>query len=211
MASRVGIVRILADRSQSTICHDVSSSKYPISRIEIQDIMIQVLSTLDVLVLLKLAIKHDRSWTQPQVAGELLVSQSVVSRALRSAEKVGLYSAARRRVNGRRLADALVHGARYFLAAEQGGEVRGMKTAWAAPPLNSELSSAGLLPPVWPDAQGETRGFSVEPLHPNVPEAARRDNSLYEILSLVDVLRIDSEARVRNLAQKEVIVRLERK
>ena len=170
-----------------------------------------MLAAVDVLILLKLAVKDERDWTQPQVAGELLVSQSVVSRALRSAESVGLYSPVRKRVNARRLAEALIHGARYFLAAKRGGEVRGMRTAWAAPPLSAELSGTDLLPPVWPDADGETRGLSLEPLHPNVPEAARRDPKLYELLALLDVLRMDSDLRAHSLAAKEILARLERK
>ena len=131
----------------------------------------------------------------------------MVSRALRTAESLKLYTPSRKRVNGAQLEGALVHGARYFLAPTRGGEVRGMPTAWAAPPLSSEIATAEPLPPVWPDPMGEIRGLSVEPLHPNVPKAARRDPDLYELLALLDVLRV-GEVRERKLAERALHERL---
>ena len=55
------------------------------------------------------------------------------------------------------------------------------------------------LPPVWPDAQAEGRGLALRPLHPAVPEAARRDPQLGESLALVDALRL-GDARTRGVA-----------
>ncbi len=166
-----------------------------------------MLAPLDVLVLLKVVAKGKQAWTQPELASELSVSQSMVSRALKKAEELGLYSSSRRRVNVRLLEDALVHGARFFLGAKRGGEVRGMLTAWSAPPLVSEVTSSEPLPPVWPDATGEVRGLLVEPLHPNVPKAAKRDPVLYELLALLDVLRVGG-AREKKLAEKALHERM---
>lgn len=168
-----------------------------------------MLGPLDVLVLLKVIAKGDEEWTQPQLASELFLSQSMVSRALKTAESLNLYKSSRKRVSGRQLEDALVHGARYFLAPKRGGEVRGMPTAWAAPPLISEIATHEPLPPVWPDPLGDTRGLLLEPLHPNVPKAARLDSRLYEMLALLDVLRVGG-ARECGLAQKSLHERLER-
>lgn len=168
-----------------------------------------MLSPLDVLVLLKVVTKRGLKWTQPEIASELLISQSVVSNALKTAETLNLYSPSRRRVNGRLLADALVHGARYFLSAQQGGEVRGMRTAWAGPPLANTISTSEPLPPVWPDPLGDARGLLVKPLHPKVPEAAKRDPVLYELLALLDVLRVGGGARESNLAKKALHERLD--
>lgn len=166
-----------------------------------------MLAPLDVLILLKIIAKRGEPWTQPELASELSISQSMVSRALKAAESLNLYSPPRRRVNALQLEDALVHGARYFMAAKRGGEVRGMLTAWAAPPLSSELTTAEPLPPVWPDPMGENRGLLLEPLHPNVPKAARRDPRLYELLALLDVLRAGG-TRERKLAEKALHERM---
>lgn len=165
------------------------------------------LSPVDVLVLLKIIAQRGRPWTQPEIASELSISQSMVSRALKTAEALSLYRADARRVNARALEEALVHGARYFLGATRGSDVRGIPTAWAVPPLSHEIVTSDPLPPVWPDPAGNVRGLSVEPLHPNVPKAAKSDPDLYELLALLDVLRIGG-AREARLATKALHERL---
>lgn len=166
-----------------------------------------VLAPVDVLVLLKIIAQRERSWTQPELASSLSISQSTVSRALKTAEALSLYRPDARRVNAKALEAALVHGARYFLGATRGGDVRGIPTAWAAPPLNNVIMASDPLQPVWPDPTGSVRGLSVEPLHPSVPKAAKSDPDLYELLALLDVLRIGG-AREVGLATKALHERL---
>ncbi|RYG41145.1 hypothetical protein EON79_21325 [bacterium] len=161
-----------------------------------------MLGPVDVYVLLKVATTHGKEgWLQSGLAHEIGVSPSVVNRALKEGEDLKLYHPSRKRINARTLQEALVHGARYFLAPKKGGEVRGVPTAWAAPPLLGEIFSASVLPYVWPDPEGEVRGLSVEPLHPSAPKAARRDPAFYELLALVDTLRLGG-VRERALAEK---------
>ena len=50
---------------------------------------------------------------------------------------------------------------------------------------------------------GEIRGLSIEPLHPSAPRAASRDPRFYELLALVDVLRLGGP-REKALAEKEL-------
>jgi DNA-binding Lrp family transcriptional regulator len=168
-----------------------------------------MLDSTDVYVLLKIVAMHGKgAWVQSGLANEIGVSPSVVNRALKRAEDLKLYQSSRKRVNVRPLEDALVHGARYFLAPKKGGEVRGTPTAWAAPPLADEIASSEALPPVWPDQIGEVRGLSVEPLHPSAPRAAKRDPDFYALLALVDALRLGGP-RETALAKKELHRRLE--
>jgi len=61
--------------------------------------------------------------------------------------------------------------------------------------------------PVWPYAQGEMRGYSIKPLHRQVPKAALEDPKLYELLALVDAVRGD-RIRERALASEELTKRL---
>jgi len=167
-----------------------------------------MLDGVDVYVLLKLiAVQEMGLWVQSGIAYELGVSPSVVNRALKKAEELRLYTPSHKRVNARALEDALVHGARYFLAPKRGGEVRGMPTAWAAPPLAGGIVSGEALPPAWPYPMGEIRGLSIEPLHPSAPQAAGRDPRFYELLALVDVFRLGG-ARERALAEDEFHRRL---
>lgn len=165
-----------------------------------------LLAPLDIVVLLKICAKGSQPWTQRDIANELFMAQSSVNRAMKAGEALKLYSATRKTVNVSRLEEALVHGARYFLAPKRGGEARGMPTSWAAPPLCDELAVSDELIPVWPDPTGEVRGIAFEPLHPSVPKAARLDHLLYEMLALVDSLRAGG-ARECKLAQKELHVR----
>lgn len=75
-----------------------------------------------------------------------------------------------------------------------------MVTGYAAAPLNSLIIGDGDdPPPVWPDAHGTARGYSLMPLYPSVPQAAKRDAKLYEVLALLDAVRA-GRARERKLA-----------
>jgi hypothetical protein len=161
-----------------------------------------VLAPVDVYILIKVAtLSGGRDWVQASLASDLGVSPSVVNRALKKAEAVGLYSSHRRSVNVRNLVEALVHGSRFFLAPERGGEVRGQPTAWSAPSLRQELVGGELMPLVWPDPEGQVRGTSLAPLHPRAPWASRRDAAFYKALALVDVLRVGG-AKERAAAER---------
>lgn len=159
-----------------------------------------MLKAQDILVLLKVALAKE-GWTFQKLADDLGMSASAVHRSLDRAEVSGLYNPARRRVRIRELKEFLVHGARYAFPPVSRGEGRGMPTAWGAEPLAGVLASSDRNVRVWPDARGKARGIVLEPLHPSVPGAARKDPSLYELLALVDGIRI-GDARERSLAAK---------
>ena len=55
-------------------------------------------------------------------------------------------------------------------------------------------------PPVWPDEEGTLRGQALYPLYPSAPLAARRDPRLYELLVLVDAIRMGN-MREQQLAE----------
>jgi hypothetical protein len=52
---------------------------------------------------------------------------------------------------------------------------------------------------VWPDADGAARGQSLIPLFPGALALPARNEPLYDLLSIVDALRIGT-TRVRSLA-----------
>jgi hypothetical protein len=72
-----------------------------------------------------------------------------------------------------------------------------MPTAHSAEPLNTVFLSDESY--VWPWAKGNVRGHGIVPLYSSVPAAAGEDVNLYELLALVDALRI-GRARERDLA-----------
>ena len=75
------------------------------------------------------------------------------------------------------------------------------------PNLQNLITQPDSPPPVWPDPEGDTQGFSFSPLYRTVPDAARRDHCLYELLALTDAIR-DGGARERDVAARELRARL---
>lgn len=99
----------------------------------------------------------------------------------------------RLRTNTRALLGFIIHGIKYVFPARRGSLVRSIPTTYAAPVLAGKLLSAGQHPDVWEDAQGMLLGQHIDPLHPAVPYAIRRDPSLYAMLALVDAIRLGRE------------------
>ena len=101
----------------------------------------------------------------------------------------------------------LQHGARYCFPATMGGMTRGVPTGYAAEPLKAKIRPGNDPPPVWPSKHGTMRGVAFHPLYPSVPDAAARNPSLGELLSLFDAVRGGS-ARERALAMSMLDDRL---
>ena len=156
----------------------------------------------DIVVLLKLLGAAEQAVPVRELANQLGYDVAGTHRALHRLGEAGLYAPRRRRVIPARAEEFLVHAVKFFFPAEQGGEVRGVPTAWAAEPLARELAKSNALPPVWPHAKGTVRGLRFEPLHAIVPAAAQADRQLGERLALVDALRGSDSARMTMLAAK---------
>lgn len=139
------------------------------------------------------------------------ISKSEVSGGLRRCAELGLVRPARGSglplVNTRELYEVLAHGLKYFFPARPGAIVRGIPTAFAAPVLAGKLMTAGEHIYVWEDAFGRDLGQRVEPLYKSVPYAVRKDAALYELLALVDSIRL-GQAREVGLARKTLEQRL---
>lgn len=104
------------------------------------------------------------------------------------------------RLIGSLIYDFIVNGAVYCFPAVMGSITRGVPTSYAASPLKELIVQPEELPPVWPDAQGSTRGIALYPLYPSVPNAIRADSQLYQNLALFDALRAGA-AREREIAR----------
>lgn len=159
----------------------------------------------DVFVALKLHLLDDPGRSFEQLEADIGLSASTLHRSVKRLTSARLVTS-ERNVRRADLLDFIVYGVRYAYYARLGEPTRGLPTAHAAPPLKGALSP-GEETPVWPDPQGQTRGHAVEPLDELAPEAARRDPEFYELLALVDAIRI-GRARERNLAIQELKQRL---
>lgn len=161
----------------------------------------------DIVLLLKLT-HQSPDWTVRSLEKETTIPRSVVQRSLKRLWEAGLFDRRRRIANISQTEEFLIHGLKYVFPGSVNGQSRGFATAWGATPLADKLAApANEVPPVWPSAQGDTRGLALEPLHPAAVEAAKRDSVLREQLSLVDAIRI-GDARIRGLAANLLTDRL---
>ncbi len=168
-----------------------------------------ILKPQDLLVLLKLVAIGRRTWTYSVLANDLGMSPSEVHAALKRALTARLAldrgQAVAPAISA--LQEFLAHGVQYVFVPDRGELTRGMPTAHAAAPLRDALAPSTEPPPVWPDPEGEVRGLAFSPLYSSAPRAARRDDTLYALLSLVDAVR-GGRARERKLALRMLDERL---
>jgi hypothetical protein len=168
-----------------------------------------ILKPQDVLVLLKLVAIDKEPWSYNRLAVDIGMSPAETHAAVQRALGAQLAVSEDRgaRPNARNLEEFLLHGIRYVFVPDRGELTRGMPTAHSAPPLARSLVSSDDIPAVWPDADGQVRGEAFSPLYRSVPEAARKDQRLYELLALVDAVR-GGRARETQLAGKQLTKRL---
>lgn len=162
----------------------------------------------DVVVLLKFTLRKLPS-TYARLASELAISASEVHASFRRSQLARLVVPSRGEFEVVRpaLREFLIHGVKYAFPPIIGPITRGLPTGYAGPVLRPLLAGTEELPPVWPYPDGEVRGITLYPLYPTVPLASIHDSELYELLTLVDALRIGS-ARERELATIELTKRL---
>jgi hypothetical protein len=177
------------------------------------------LRSQDLVLVLKL-VATSPSWSFGKLAKELAMSTSHAFESAKRAEKLHLLhisTVAPSPPKSRgvllqpiraNLKEFLLHGVRYVFSVERGGVTRGIPTAEAAPPLREYFPEPSVLQPVWPDPVGSVRGTAFSPLYKNVPQAAKRDAKLYELLALVDAIR-EGRAREREIAIRELVARID--
>jgi DNA-binding Lrp family transcriptional regulator len=160
----------------------------------------------DIVVALKLCLGSSRQ-TYVDLGKSLGMSASEVHAGVRRLTYARLLDPETNEVRREALSNFLVHGVPYAFPAQLKEVTRGIPTAWAAPVMVGKLSTTDQIQPVWPDPDGRVQGAAVQPLYPSVPRAALKDSALYELLALVDALRI-GRARERALAEREITQRL---
>jgi hypothetical protein len=82
-----------------------------------------------------------------------------------------------------------------------------MPTAHSAEPLKDLLMTSDRDVYVWAFGSGKVKGQEIKPLYRSVPEAVEKDPQLYEMLAIVDGLRV-GKVREQELAAEELRKRL---
>ena len=133
-------------------------------------------------------------YTLRALSSSLGLSKSEVSNSIARCRESGLltddFDTSLPKVNRRALLGITEYALKYFFPVKLGAIVRGIPTGFAAPALSKHLKSAGDLIPVWPDPLGKERGQAIEPLYKSVPEAVKKDRTLYHYLALADAIRV---------------------
>lgn len=159
----------------------------------------QFLKPQDVLFLLKLVALKGPATIFPAVPESLGMSKAEIHNCAKRVRAARLLPHDSWNPLRKNLLEFLVHGVKYVFPARHGSETIGTPTAYAAPPLNVQIAG-GSTQPVWPDPEGSVRGQALYPLYPSAPPSARRDPLLYEMLALVDAIRIGN-VREQQLAE----------
>lgn len=160
----------------------------------------------DIVILLKKMTTQGKAMSSRGIADSLGMSASNVSKSLERCKKAQLIDRHKKKVNVLALQEFLIHGIAYVFPAEAGRVGRGVPTYVSAAPISDAISN-GAESYVWHYVRGNARGQHIEPLYPSVPEAALRDEELYQLLVIVDALRM-GRAREKSIAIEELTKRM---
>ena len=153
----------------------------------------------DILLLLKLLVAPGLG--QQQLASTLDISQTEVSLGLRRLKHAGLLN-----TEGEPLREAceefLIHGLKYVFPVEFGTLAAGIPTAHSKPGFNYVKQNKDQIY-VWPHSKGAVKGISIKPIHPSFPEACSKDDKLYTLSSLIEMIR-SGRAREKNIAAEKL-------
>ena len=145
-------------------------------------------------------------WFLKDLAHSLYISTSEVTESLIRSKIAGLIDNTKRKIFKNSFFEFLIYGLKYVFPAQPGAIVRGIATAHSAKPLSDLIISEKDIY-VWQTPDGELRGQSIEPLYKTVPKAVEKDNKLYEMLALIDAIRV-GRSREYNIAVKELSKRI---
>lgn len=162
-----------------------------------------LLRPLDVAVALRLS--RDTGSTFDVIADDLAMSPSVAHGSVARLREAGLVQADNRKVNRHALLEFLEHGVKYAFPANRGPSARGVPTAHSASILADQLVAEDAI--VWPSGEGHAFGESLTPLYERAPSLAKRSPAEYQMLALVDAIRVGG-ARERSLALDELRQRI---
>lgn len=157
----------------------------------------------DIVVACQLAITAEAKFLE--IANSTGISAGECHNAVRRLRLARILLAGERRPAGEVLHLFLVDGAPFAFPPVLGPQTIGTPTAQSAQVFRSVLDSPDGF--VWPDAAGAARGQSLIPLFPGAPLLSVRNEPLYDLLAIVDALRIGT-TRVRALASELLAERL---
>jgi len=150
----------------------------------------------DIVILLKMITLGDIKCSLTEMSEYLKISPSEISKAMDRNVIAGLVSSDKTRINKMGLRDFLIYGLKYTFPPQPGNSVRGIATAHSAPPINRYISENNENF-VWKYYKGTRRGNSIIPLYEKIPKIVENQPELYELLTIVDTLRIGKKREIQ--------------
>lgn len=133
------------------------------------------------------------------------ISTGECHNAVRRLRLAQLLMAGERRPSTDALHEFCVHGVPFAFPATRGPSVPGVPTGHSSPAFRAIVDSPDIV--VWPHAGGSVRGESIIPLYPAAPTLPELNPALYELLTIVDALRVGT-TRLRKVAGELLASRL---
>lgn len=149
----------------------------------------------DIVILLKIVVLNVENFQIIQLASSLQLSLSEISESLNRSFIANLIDHKKKKINKLNLLEFLEHGVRYVFPQSPGGLVRGIPTAHSHPFMKNKFISK--VDYAWPDNKGTTLGLLIEPFYAKQVEAVKADVTLYELLALIDVIRVGKVREVQ--------------
>jgi predicted transcriptional regulator len=143
----------------------------------------------DIVVLIKiLCLPKNSNWKLMDLVSSLHLSQSEISESLNRSSFAGLIDVSKKKIMRLSLMEFIEHGLQYVFPQHPGALVRGIQTAHSHDFIRKKIMSSEIY--VWPDSEGNVRGQAIEPLSKSVIKAVKEDKLLYQLLSLIEVVRV---------------------
>lgn len=162
----------------------------------------------DILILLKMVVLGPPLQSNSVLVRSLKISAAEISEALERCRIAKLVDVSKKRVNVKALEEFLLCGVKYVFPAQPEGITRGVPTAFSASPIKEHIMPNNEKY-VWRYYKGTERGQAIEPLYKTVPEIIAEEAELYELLVIVDTLRV-GRVREVEIATKELMLRLDK-
>ncbi len=161
-----------------------------------------VLKPQDVALLLLIIAQGKEPWRAKDLADLSGISQAEVSLSLSRSQTSRLLANDKRTVHTVSFLDFIKYGVPYAYPAVLGPTTRGVSTAFIDEIYVTELAPSSQIW-VWADPNGNTQGVSIAPLFPTLPQNAPKFPAFYQLLCLVDLIRI---GRVREKEESLKII-----
>lgn len=157
----------------------------------------------DIVVALQLALAPSAQFKS--ISESAAISTGECHNAVRRLRLAQLIHPDERRTSTDALHELIVHGVPFAFPPILGPSVLGVPTAHTSPAFRGIVESDEMV--VWPHADGTVRGESLVPLYPAAPILPALNPPLYELLAIVDALRVGS-TRLRKVAAALLAERL---